>query len=338
MSIEKRKAGQLCGKEVFLYTLDNKNGLTAEIYNYGGIIKSLVFKGTDVVLGRDNFEEYLNNDGYYGALIGRNCNRIGNAEVAINGKIYKLSANQNGNNLHGGFSGFDKKVWTAQEKDVEEPSLKLTLTSPDGEEGFPGEVQAAVTYTLTKENALTIHYEGVSDKDTVLNMTNHSFFNLNGHDSGTIYNHTLQLKSSFYTPSGERKLPNGEVRLVDGTVFDFRTEKLLGTDMKNEAENGFDDNFVLDGAGYRFVGEVKGDNISMHIYTDSPALQLYTGNFIVEDRICKNGKTYPKHGAVCFETQAFPNWNNYSHFPGGLLKKGEKYSATTSFQFREKND
>lgn len=180
MSIEKKNFGTHDGKEVFSYTLDNGNGLTAEIITYGGILRKLIYKGTDVVLGRDSLEEYLENNGCYGALIGRNSNRIENSEFELNGKLYKLNPNNGRNNLHGGLIGFNKRVWDAEAFDGTEPALKLSLISPDGEEGFPGNVTVTVTYTLTNKNGIKLHYEATSDADTVVNLTNHSYFNLNG--------------------------------------------------------------------------------------------------------------------------------------------------------------
>ena len=330
-----------CGcEDVYLYTLDNGNGLKAEIMNYGGIIRSLCYKGTDVVLGRETFDEYLKNSGYFGAIIGRNANRIGRAELEINGVIHKLSANQSGNNLHGGFNGFDTKVWDAEEINGEEPALKLTLVSPDGDEGYPGEVTATVTYTVTSNNALQIKYEGVSDSDTALNMTNHSYFNLNGHDSGTMLGHKLKMNASFYTPNGEGCVPTGEILSVKGTPFDFLEEKVFGDNMSMDSEQlkpykGFDHNFVLDGKGYRFILELTGEKsgIRMQMFSDAPAMQICAGNYIDENRVYKNGAKYPKYGGTCLETQAFPNWNIFSHFPDGRLKKGEKYLTVTLFKF-----
>ena len=341
MSVVKNVWGEHCGKTVYRYVLDNGNGLSAHILNYGGIIAKLIFNETDVVLGRDSFEEYMSNDGYFGALIGRNSNRIANAEFELNGKVYKLYPNKGKNNLHGGKEGFNAKVWEAETIDGEEPSLILTLTSPDGEEGFPGEVNVKVTYTLTRDNSLVIHYQGNSDQDTILNMTNHTYFNLNGHNSGTIDNHKLWLASSFYTPNNDECVPTGEVLSVKGTAFDFSTEETLGDRFSSAHEQielfgGFDHNFCLDGYGYRLAGKLVGDKsgIIMEMYTDSSGVQLYTGNGINENRVCKEGARYTKHGALCLETQAFPNFTGCSHFPNGFIKKGEKYDHVTAFKFK----
>ena len=340
MSITKTKISSIDGNEVFLFILNNENGLVAEIFNYGGIIKSLVYKGIDVVLGRDNLEDYLDNDGYFGALIGRNSNRIENSEFELSGKVYKLFNNDGRNNLHGGKSGFDKKVWSATTVDSDEPSLILELTSPDGEEGFPGNADIKVTYTLTKENSLKIHYEALCDKDTVMNLTNHSYFNLNGHSAGTIDNHTLWLNSDFYTPNTSECIPFGEVLSVKDTPFDFTIPKMLKESFNSDCEQirmfeGIDHNFSLNENGYRLVAKLKGDisNIEMEIYTDRPAVQIYTGNVIDAKRVCKGKNIYTKHGAICLETQTFPNGLKYSHYPNGILKCNEKFDSTTEYKF-----
>ena len=237
MAITKTVYGTLpSGEEVMMYTLDNGNGLSAEITNFGGIVKSLYVTDkngvkTDVVLGRDTLEDYLKNDGYLGALIGRHGNRIAKGEFELNGETYHVGINEGNNSLHGGKIGFDQKVWSAVENDGEEPSLALSLVSADGEEGFPGKVEVTVTYTLTKENALKINYKATTDKDTLLNMTNHSYFNLAGHDSGTIDNQVLQINSGFYTPNDDECMPTGEVLSVTGTPFDFRVPKPIGQDI-----------------------------------------------------------------------------------------------------------
>ncbi len=340
MSINKIKFGECDASTVYLYTLTNKNGLTAEILNYGGIIRKLIYKGVDVVLGRDTMEEYINNNGCFSALIGRNSNRIENAEFELNGKIYKLFANNGRNNLHGGKVGFDKKIWDVEMIDDVEPSIVLTTVSPDGEEGFPGTVKVSVTYTLTNDNSIKIHYVGESDADTVLNMTNHAYFNLNGHSAGCVDNHTLWLDCDFFTPNSDECIPTGEILSVKNTPFDFTVEKSIGEGFKSCHEQikkfgGYDHNFAINGRGYRKAGRLKGDKtgIVMEIYTDQSAVQIYSGNGIEEGRVCKDGMVYGKHHGVCFETQAFPNSLKFSHFPNGILKKGEKYDTITTYKF-----
>lgn len=340
MAITKAKFGEYSEGVVYAYTLSNKDGMTAEILNYGGIIRKLVYKDTDVVLGRDTLEEYLNNSGYFSALIGRNSNRIQNSEFELNGKKYQLFANDGKNNLHGGKIGFDKKIWDAEMVDGDEPSLVLTTVSPDGEEGFPGNVNIQVTYTLTQDNSLKIHYLGESDADTVLNMTNHAYFNLNGHSSGCVCNHSLWMDCDFYTPNSDECIPTGEVLSVKNTPFDFSTDDLMGARFESDHEQirkfgGFDHNFILNGRGYRKIGRFEGDKtgIAMEIYTDQAGIQIYSGNMIEEDRVCKDGAVYGSHHGVCFETQAFPNNINVSHFPDSILKKGEKYDTVTTYKF-----
>lgn len=341
MVINKKIFGEYEGNPVYSYILDNENGLYAEILTFGGIIRRLVYKGVDVVLGRDTLEEYLNNNGYFGAIIGRNSNRIENAEFELCGEKYKVFKNNGENNLHGGKCGFDKKVWDGEIIDGDEPTLILSATSPDDEEGFPGTVNVKVKYTLTKDNGIEIHYSGESDKDTVLNMTNHSYFNLNGHGGGIIDKHLLWLNSEFYTPNTVDCIPTGEVLSVKGTPFDFSFEKEIATGLNSNHSQvrmfgGFDHNFALKGRGYRKVAKITGDKsgIAMEIYTDQPGMQIYSGNGIEENRVCKDGEIYGAHQGICFETQAFPNFLQYSHFPDGILKKGEKYDTITTYKFK----
>lgn len=340
MSIEKSQFGEHNGKVVYAYTLINQNGMMAEILNYGGIIRKLIYKNVDVVLGRDTMDEYANNEGYFSALIGRNSNRIENSEFELNGKIYKLFANDGRNNIHGGRVGFDKKIWNVKMIDEDEPSLVLSTISPDGEEGFPGTVNIQVTYTLTNDNSLKIHYVGYCDSDTILNMTNHAYFNLNGHSSGNVDGHSLWLDSDFYTPNSDECITTGEICSVKNTPFDFTEADFLGERFKSECEQikmfgGLDHNFALNGRGYRKVGRCTGDKtgIIMDIYTNQSGIQVYSGNVIEEGRVCKDGAIYGKHHGICFETQAFPNYTKFAHFPDGILKKGEKYDTVTSYKF-----
>ena len=338
MSVQKIKFGELDNKEIYCFKME-KGDLKAEILNYGGIIKSLTYKGVDVVLGRDTLEEYLDNGEYFGAIIGRNSNRIENSCFEISGKEYKLFSNDGRNNLHGGKCGFDKKVWDCTESD-RETKLTLSYTSPDGEEGYPGNAKVTVTYSVTEENSIAITYEAECDCDTVMNLTNHSYFNLNGHDSGSVEGHAVTVKSSFFTPNTDECIPYGEILSVKGTPFDFSTGETLGSRISSDYEqirmfDGFDHNIVLDGSGYRNVAEIAGDKtgIKMQIFTDLPAIQLYTGNGIKGDRACKDGAVYKKHGGMCLETQVYPNNLRYSHFPTSILRKGEKYFTQTEYKF-----
>lgn len=348
MSVTKTLYGKTpcCGKEVFLYTLDNGNGLSAEIITLGGIVKSLYVetkdgKKVDVVLGRDTLDDYLKNDGYLGALIGRHANRIKKGKFEINGTEYSVGINEGANSLHGGVKGYDAKIWNAYETGTdEEPALTLTLYSPDGEEGFPGNLNIAVTYTLTKENSLKIAYRAVSDKDTLCNMTNHSYFNLGGHDSGVIDEQVLQINADFYTPNDSECMPTGEVISVSGTPFDYRAPKPIGQDIdadfpQIQAVGGFDHNYILAGRGYRKAAAAvcEATGIVMEVYTDQPAMQLYTANALPEG-VHKNGSNaYPIHGAFCLETQCVPNAMEFPHYPGPMLKKDDVYDTVTEYKF-----
>lgn len=338
--ITKESFGVHEGKNVTNYILDNGNGLRAEIIDFGGIVKNLYFDGKDVVLGRDTMEAYSNNCGCLGALIGRNSNRIENACFTLNGKEYKLAKNNGEANLHGGNIGYNKKVWDSEAIDGEEPSLKLSLFSPDGDEGFPGNVNVTVTYTLTKDNALRIHYEGSADADTILNMTNHSYFNLNGHDSGTVDGHRVKTQCSFFTPNNDGCMPYGEVLSVENTPFDFTSEKTLGEGFASDYKQvrmfgGFDHNFVIDGRGFRHAATVSGDKsgIVMDVFTDLPGVQIYTANMLDAADRYKGGAEYGLHAAICLETQCFPNAMKYAHFPSTILRKGEKYDTVTEYRF-----
>ena len=337
MSITKKEFGNFEGQTIYEYTISNKN-LTMSVLNYGGIIRTLIYNGVDVVLGRDSLEEYLQNSGCFGVIVGRNSNRLENSEFILNGKLYKLNPNNGRNNLHGGIKGWDKKVWNVEEKG--ENALVLYLTSPDGDEGFPGEVKVNVTYTLTDDDALSITYEGVSDSDTILNMTNHSYFNLNGHNSGSAENHTLLLNCPFYTPNNEECMPTGEIHSVKGTPFDFTSPDRIGkafTDdfIQSRMFNGLDHNFVIEGRGMRLAASFCGDKtgIKMDTYTDCPGVQIYSNNKSDPSRTCKDGAHYVNHSGICFETQAFPNAMKHTHFPSTVLRKEEQYYTQTIFKF-----
>jgi aldose 1-epimerase len=334
------------GETIYEFTLDNGKGVSASILNYGGIVKNLFVTDkngtkTDVVLGRDTLEEYLDNFGFYGAAIGRHANRIEGAQFLLNGQNYSVGANEGKNSLHGGRIGFDQKVWDYEcGTSEEEPSLQLSLISPDGDEGFPGNLNVHITYTITKENALRIEYQAVSDKDTVVNLTNHSYFNLAGHDSGDMLSQVLQINADFYTPNNKECMPTGEVLSVTGTPFDFRAPKPVGQDIHDESQQlamfgGYDHNLVLDGRGYRLSAVLSclENGITMKLFTDKPAVQLYTTNGVEKGRVCKDGAVYEVHQALCLETQMFPNAMKYVHFPSPILRAGQMYHYQTEYQF-----
>lgn len=345
MSITKTEFGTMPnGEKVYSYLLDNGQGLSAEILNYGGIIKNLYVTDkngvkTDVALGRGTLEDYLKNDGYLGALIGRHANRIKKGTFILNGETYNVGVNEGNNSLHGGKVGFDKKIWGVNEIDGSEPALALTLLSPDGEEGFPGNLKVTVVYTLTKNNGVKIEYTAVSDKDTVTNLTNHTYFNLAGHASGVIDKQTLQINSSFYTPNDNEGMPTGEVMNVEGTPFDFRQAKPIGQDIRSDFDQiemyeGFDHNYAISGRGFRLAATAccLENGVTMEVYTNQPAMQLYTSNAL-SSGIYKDGAKYEQHQAFCLETQCFPNAMEHSHYPSPLLKEGEEYHHVTEYRF-----
>lgn len=347
MSITKKEFGIMPdGKKIYEYSLANGT-VTAKIINYGGILTSLCVpdrdgKVTDVVLGRETLEDYLHNDGYLGALIGRHANRIAGGVFTLNGKEYKVGVNEGKNSLHGGNIGFDKKIWSVVEYDGEEPAIALATVSEDGEEGFPGRLSVVVTYTLTKDNGLRIKYRAKSDKDTVVNLTNHAYFNLAGHEGGDISNQILQINSAFYTPNDGECMPTGEILSVTGTPFDFRLPKPIGQDIDADFDQiqmfgGYDHNFAILGAGYRFAAAAscEDNGIVMEVYTNKPGVQLYTANGLNEGKY-KGGAKYGKHNAFCLETQYFPNSTTHTHFPSPILKAWQEYNFTTEYIFKVK--
>ena len=334
------------GEKVFSYLLDNEKGVSAEILSLGGIIRRLCVAGkdgepVDIVLGRDTLEDYLKNDGYIGALIGRHANRIRNGRFVINGEVFTASANEGANSLNGGVNGFDSRVWKATitgRKSV--PELTLGLLSQDGEEGFPGKMVVTVTYAVHPDNTFSIRFRARADKDTICNLTNKSYFNLAGYDSGRVYDQVLQINSAFYTPNDSECIPNGEILSVAGTPFDFRAPKPIGQDIDSDfpqtrAVGGYDHNYMIAGRGYRKAAAVSCEKtgITMEVFTDRPAMQLYTANAL-PGGIHKNGSADAGiHGAFCLEAQSVPNAVEYSHYPGPLLEKDELFAAVTDFKF-----
>lgn len=331
------------GKPVFLFETQNTHGTKIQILNYGGIIKSLQVSDRtgekkDIVLGHDTLAGYESQDKYFGALIGRCANRIGGSRFSIGGKDYFLNANEGNNHLHGGLSGFDKKIWTAE---TAGNTLRLSYTSVDGEEGYPGTLTVTVTYMLTEDNELSIEYHAVSDQDTVVSLTDHSYFNLNGHGSGSIEKHLLKVNACLMTPVNEEMIPLGSMVSVDGTPFNFRNFHAIGERINDSDEQlhiggGYDHNYIIEGKGLRPAAELIGDEsgIQMTVYTDMDGIQLYTGNFIEGAPTGKGGVCYHNRDAVCLETQFFPNAINCPAFPSPLLCAGEVYHHRTIYQFK----
>lgn len=344
MSVTKKVYGKLQGgTEILAYTLDNGRGVSAEIINYGGIVTKLLVKDKngntqDVVLGRASLEEYLKNDGYIGAAIGRHANRIAKGEFELNGVKYNVGINEGANSLHGGKIGFDQKVWSVTEVPGEDAVI-LSYISVDGEEGFPGMMSTAIKYSVTPENGLKIEYRATSTKDTVCNLTNHSYFNLSGHESGSINDQILQINAAFYTPNDSECMPTGEILSVEGTPFDFRAPKPIGQDIdadfpQVQAVGGFDHNYVISGRGLRIAAVAKSleTGITMQVFTDQPGMQLYTANALPAG-VHKGDVEYKIHDAFCLETQVFPNAMANAHFPTPVLKSGDTYRHIVEYRF-----
>ncbi len=347
MAITKKVFGKTSdGKQVTSYTLKNKNGMEAEFIDYGAILVKLWVpdkngKKADVVLGYDTVAEYEKTTTYYGGFIGRCGNRIANGEFTLNGKKYTLDKNNNGNNLHGGNVGYNNMMYEVETFEEEEgPVIEFSRLSPDMEQGFPGNLDITVTYTLTHENELIIEYLAVTDQDTVVSLTNHAYFNLSGHKSGTILNHKVRLDADSFIPTDDKLIPTGEIASVEGTPMDFRTAKTIGQDIDADYEalnfgSGYDHNYVLNTTGdeIELIGELIDEvsGRSMEIYTDLPGVQLYAGNYIAGS--AKGGGEYVRRAGVCFETQHFPDAINHDNFPSPVVKAGGAFDSTTIYRF-----
>lgn len=340
--ITKTDWGVVDGEKVYLFTLVNDKGDTATITNYGGTVTSFVTpdkngKYSSVIIGFDSLAPYLQQPPYFGALIGRYGNRIGDARFTLDGTVYHLAANDGKNTLHGGIKGFDKVVWDASIPSDTVPSLILKYLSKDGEEGFPGNLNVTVQYTLTNDDGLKIEYNAETDKATPVNLTNHSYFNLSGDVSNSILNETLMLDADNYTPVDSTLIPTGEIKPVKGTPFDFTTPKKIGRDMGN-VKGGYDHNFVLNKKDSSLTEvAVLSDSISgrsMEIYTTQPGLQFYTGNFLDGKFINRGGKPLTLHSALALETQHFPDSPNKPNFPSTILRPGEKYHEITIYKVK----
>ena len=336
------------GQSVDIYTLTNRNGMKARITNYGGIVVSLTApdrdgKWADVVLGYNDLATYMKPPfPYFGALIGRYGNRIAKGRFTLDGVEYKLAVNNGENHLHGGIKGFDKVVWTGSEvRSPVGPALALTYLSKDGEEGYPGNLRVRVVYTLTNGNELKIDYQATTDKDTVLNLTHHSYFNLAGEGNGDILNHRLMLKAARFLPTDAGAIPTGEMRNVAGTPFDFLKETAIGTHINDDEEqikigNGFDHTWVINGLmGLRQAATVFEPTTGrvMEVWTTEPGVQFYTGNYLDGTAIGKSGKPYQRRNGFCLETQHYPDSPNHPKFPTTTLKKGQTFNSTTVYRF-----
>ena len=343
-SITEKPFGNYYNAPVTEYTLTNSSGMRAGILNYGGTITKLITpdkkgKMGDVVLGFENFSGYMQkNEPYLGALVGRYANRIGNAKFTLDGKTYKLAPNNFGNSLHGGNVGFDKVIWNVEK--IGDSSLKLTYQSKDGEEGYPGNLNVQVLYTLGSDNSLKIDYTATTDKATPVNLTNHSYFNLSAGKDSTILDHVLQLNADKYTPVNDQLIPTGQIAEVKGTPLDFRSAKAIGKDIGN-VKGGFDHNWILNRKGddpeQAATVYDPGSGRFMEVFTTQPGIQFYSGNFLNGAlQLTKGGQIYIPHAGLCLETQHYPDSPNEPSFPSTILKPGETYRQTTVYKFSVK--
>jgi aldose 1-epimerase len=340
----------LDGKSVSLYTLENNKGMKAAITNYGGRVLSLLVpqkngKLVDVVVGMKDLESIKKStDAYYGATIGRYGNRIAKGQFKIDGKTFTSSINNGLNTLHGGKVGYHYVVWDA--KLINKTTLELSYLSKDLEEGYPGNLNVKVIYSLTDDNVLKIEYKATTDKKTVINLTNHAYFNLNGEGNGTITNHDLEIYANEFTPIDSTLIPTGKLQPVANTPFDFTKATKIGDRINDEDEQlmngkGYDHNYVLSGKlglGMTHAATVKGDltGIRMDVYTQEPGIQFYSGNFMKGVNIFKNGKKDDYRTAFCLETQHYPNSPNQPNFPSTLLNPGQAFSSISIYKFSNK--
>lgn len=349
MSVERSGYGVMAdGRKVDLYTMSNAVGLEIGVITYGGIITSIkaadkAGKIDDVALGFNTLEEYVKDSPYFGCITGRYANRIANGRFKLDGKEYKLAQNNGGNHLHGGNEGFNKRIWDAEVISCSGgPALELRYTSPDGEEGYPGTLSVRVVYTVTADNGVRIDYSARTDKATVLNLTNHTYFNLAGEGTGTILNHEMMISADKITPVDETLIPVGSLMDVAGTPMDFREMTVIGERIEDDFDQlkfgcGYDHNYVCNGAPGRLrsVALVKEpvNGRAMEVLTTQPGMQLYTGNFLDGRFAGKKGRVYNRRDGFCLETQHYPDSPNKPDFPSTVLCPGKEYRETTIYRF-----
>lgn len=350
MMMQSTQFGSYEGQPVTLYTLKNKNGMVAKIMDYGATIVSMTApnragKYEEVTLGFDKFDNYPTKSPYFGCIAGRTGNRIKNGKFMLDGKEYTLAVNNGPNNLHGGLKGFDKQMWSVISKpSAKNPSITLKYVSPDGEEGYPGELTAIVKYTLGSDNSMRIDYDVRTDSHTIQNLTNHTYFNLEGPKSKDILGHKMQINAEAITPVDENLIPTGQFMDVTGTPFDFNKLTTIGArinDTKNQQikfGGGYDHNWVLKGTvgmlrRIAAVHEPKSGRY-MEVLSTEPGVQFYSGNFLDGTLIGHGGKKYVKRYGFCLETQHFPDAVNQDNFPGVEIKKGDVYKSTTVYKFK----
>lgn len=350
MSITKELFGKYLSQDIYKYTLKNTNGMSVVLSNFGATILSINVPDkngevADVIGGYDDLQSYINADGYQGAIIGRVGNRICKGKFTLDGVDYDMYINNGPNHLHGGKVGFDKRIWQVlSTNDCDEPSIKFFLLSKDGEENYPGNLSVTVTYTLNNDGSLSIRYEAVTDKRTIINLTNHTYFNLGGYNSGKIFEHVLWLDADTYLPTDETLIPTGEIRSVEGTPFDFRLPKTIGRDFNSLNQDlifagGYDHCFNFTG-GETKLPKLRAKAVHqasgrvMEMYTNQPCVQFYSGNFLTNSKFpFKNNCSQNKQMAFCLETQHMPDSVNHPNFTNVILNPDEKYDYTTIYKF-----
>lgn len=345
-SLETTEFGTLDGQPVKLFTLRNESGAEVGIIEYGGIVTSLEVPDRDgnlgdVVLGFDDLESYVADTPYFGAITGRYANRIAKGRFEIDGEAFELPVNNGPNSLHGGIKGFDKVLWAGSSTEAGD-GVEFTYVSADGEEGYPGRLDSKVTYTWTDANELRIDYEATTDKPTVINLTNHSYFNLSDGGSGSILDHEMTIHADSYTPVHADSIPTGEIAPLEGTPLDFREATAIGGRIEEDHEQlqfgqGYDHNYVInrDGPGMALAASVHdpATGRTMDVLTEEPGVQFYSGNFLDGHHVGKGGTSYAHRSGFCLETQHYPDSPNQPDFPSTVLRPGETYSTTTIYKF-----
>ena len=343
--IPKTKFGRLPdGRTVYLYSLKNANGMSAQVMNYGATLTSVKVADntgriSEVTLGFDSLQGYIDHP-RLGSIVGRYGNRIGGGKFTLNGQTYELAVNNGPNHLHGGKEGFDKKIWKAEPfVGKEGEAVKFTYVSPDGEENYPGELTVSVTYTLRPDNSLKIDYRAVTTKPTVLNLTNHAYFNLEDGGSSDVLDHVIKINATHYTPIDENKIPTGELAPVEGTPLDFRRPQAIGARLHDAhpqllIAGGYDHNFAVEGGGMKLVATVFEPQSGrvLNVVSDQPGVQFYTANFMNGFK-GRNGALYQPFHGFCLETQHYPDSPNHDHFPSTVLNPGETFQSTTLYKF-----
>lgn len=347
MELTKKIYDETDGQQVYSYTIRNSDNITVELITYGGTITHLWVpdakgKLADVVTGYDSLAEYAAGRNYFGALVGRCTNRISQGNYTLDGKKHQLANNAGSDHLHGGVVGFNKKVWQAEDFIfADSAGVVLTLTSPDGDEGYPGNLRVQVTYTLTNRNELKIDYAATTNSPTIVNLTHHSYFNLDGHNSGSMLAHKLQINGDAYLPIDQALVPTGEIKPVEGTPMDFRHPHVIGERIA-KVPGGYDHTWVLKNkhdSALQLAARLWGPQSGrlLEVYTDQPGIQFYAGNTLDNDQ-GKQGAVYAQHDALCLETQHFPDSPNHPDFPSVVLKPGEKFVSQTVYRFLNDNN